>query len=159
MKLARVTPRFGGLPELQTFECRPCRETITEIIEDYRGDRSGRPPAQPKTLCVEMADVGAPSHDRMRKIKFIAVAAIVTLLGMPAFADSEYDAYAMLVGLTAYPSICKKLVREKELQEAMKAEAKRRGFDVTDPDNERLIALSSAKFYRNIYRTEENRPG
>jgi len=37
MNLARVTPRFGGLPELQTFECRPCRETMTEIIEDSSG--------------------------------------------------------------------------------------------------------------------------
>ena len=77
---------------------------------------------------------------------------------MPAFADSEYDAYAMLVGLTAYPSICKKLVREKELQEAMKAEAKRRGFDVTDPDNERLIALSSAKFIETSIELKKTDP-
>lgn len=82
----------------------------------------------------------------MRRVKFVAVAAIATLLGAPAFADSEYDAYAMLVGLSAYPSICKKPVREKELQEAMNAEAKRSGFDVANPDNERLIALSTAKF-------------
>ena len=34
MKLARVTPRFGGLPELQTFECRPCGVTSTEVIDD-----------------------------------------------------------------------------------------------------------------------------
>jgi hypothetical protein len=34
MKLARVTPRFGGLPELQTFECRPCSVTSTEVIDD-----------------------------------------------------------------------------------------------------------------------------
>jgi hypothetical protein len=80
----------------------------------------------------------------MRTVKFVAVAAIATLLGTPSFADS--DAYAMLVGLTAYPSICKKPVREKELQEAMNVEAKRSGFDVANPENERLIALSTAKF-------------
>ncbi len=34
MKLARVTPRFGGLPELQTFECRPCGSVVTETIND-----------------------------------------------------------------------------------------------------------------------------
>jgi hypothetical protein len=34
MKLARVTPRVGGLPELQTFECRPCGVTLTEAVED-----------------------------------------------------------------------------------------------------------------------------
>jgi hypothetical protein len=39
MKLARVTPRFGGLPELQTFECRPCGITATEVVDDL----SGRP--------------------------------------------------------------------------------------------------------------------
>jgi len=38
MKLARVTPRFGGLPELQTFECRPCGTTLTEAV----GDQSAR---------------------------------------------------------------------------------------------------------------------
>jgi len=34
MKLARITPRVGGLPELQTFECRPCGVTFTEAVED-----------------------------------------------------------------------------------------------------------------------------
>ena len=34
MKLARVTPRFGGLPELQTFECRLCGSVVTEPIDD-----------------------------------------------------------------------------------------------------------------------------
>jgi hypothetical protein len=34
MKLARVTPRFGGLPELRTFECRPCGSVITESVDD-----------------------------------------------------------------------------------------------------------------------------
>ena len=34
MKLARITPRVGGLPELQTFECRPCGVTLTEAVED-----------------------------------------------------------------------------------------------------------------------------
>lgn len=30
--LARITPRFGGLPELQTFICRPCGEVFTEAV-------------------------------------------------------------------------------------------------------------------------------
>jgi hypothetical protein len=34
MTLARVTPRLGGLPELQTFVCRPCGVTFTEAVED-----------------------------------------------------------------------------------------------------------------------------
>ena len=29
MKLARTTPRLGGLPELQTLECRPCKFGVT----------------------------------------------------------------------------------------------------------------------------------
>jgi transposase-like protein len=42
MKLARVTPRVGGLPELQSFECRPCGVVFTEAVEDL----SARPNAQ-----------------------------------------------------------------------------------------------------------------
>jgi len=34
MKLVRVTPRLGGLPELQTFECRPCGSVVTKPIDD-----------------------------------------------------------------------------------------------------------------------------
>jgi hypothetical protein len=83
---------------------------------------------------------------KMRKIKVVAFVAIAASLSTPTFADSEYDAYAMLVGLTAYPSICKKPAREKELRAAMNAEAKRLGFDITDPENGVLIALSSARF-------------
>ena len=71
----------------------------------------------------------------MKRVKFVAVPAIAVLLSTSTFADSEYDAYAMLVGLTAYPSICKKPVPTKELREVMDAKAKRLGFDVTDPDN------------------------
>lgn len=82
----------------------------------------------------------------MRTVRFVAVAAIAALLSTPTFADNEYDGYAMLVGLTAYPLICKKPVREKELQQALNAEAKRLGFDVSDADNEMLIVLSAAKF-------------
>jgi transposase-like protein len=32
VQLARITPRFGGLPELQTFICRPCGEVFTEAV-------------------------------------------------------------------------------------------------------------------------------
>jgi hypothetical protein len=45
MKLARVTPRFGGLPELQTFECRPCRVILTEAADDL----AARPDAATRT--------------------------------------------------------------------------------------------------------------
>jgi transposase-like protein len=34
MELARITPRLGGLPELQTFVCRACGETLTEAVEN-----------------------------------------------------------------------------------------------------------------------------
>jgi transposase-like protein len=39
MKLVRITPRVGGLAELQTFECRPCGVVLTEAVED----RTARP--------------------------------------------------------------------------------------------------------------------
>ena len=42
MKLALVTPRVGGLPELQTFECRPCSVAFTETVDDL----SARPNAR-----------------------------------------------------------------------------------------------------------------
>jgi transposase-like protein len=42
MKLARITPRVGGLPELQSFECRPCGVVLTEAVDDL----SARPNAQ-----------------------------------------------------------------------------------------------------------------
>jgi hypothetical protein len=89
---------------------------------------------------------------------FIAVAAITTLLSTPGFADSEYNAYAMLVGLKAYPTICKASGRVEELQEAISAEAKRLGFDVTAPGNERLIALSSAKFVMTSIELKRTEP-
>jgi hypothetical protein len=34
MTLARVTPRLGGLPELQTFECRPCGAILTQSVDE-----------------------------------------------------------------------------------------------------------------------------
>lgn len=64
----------------------------------------------------------------------------------------------MLVGLTAYPSICKKPVREKELRAAMNTKAKRLGFDVTDPDNGVLIVLSSAKFIATSAELKKTNP-
>jgi len=33
MELVRVTPRFGALPELQTFRCAACGNVTTEIVE------------------------------------------------------------------------------------------------------------------------------
>jgi hypothetical protein len=29
MKIARVTPKFGGLPELRTYQCVECEEVVT----------------------------------------------------------------------------------------------------------------------------------
>jgi hypothetical protein len=37
MRLVRVDPRIGGLPELQTFECRPCGVVLTQA-----GDKKKR---------------------------------------------------------------------------------------------------------------------
>ena len=34
MRLARLTPRFGGLPELRSFECRACRVVLTLPEQD-----------------------------------------------------------------------------------------------------------------------------
>jgi hypothetical protein len=31
MRLASIIPGIGALPELWTFECRDCREAITEV--------------------------------------------------------------------------------------------------------------------------------
>jgi hypothetical protein len=33
MRLARSIPKIGGLPELQTFDCRACGVAITEAHE------------------------------------------------------------------------------------------------------------------------------
>jgi hypothetical protein len=33
MRYMRSVPKIGGLPELQTFECRACRVSITEALE------------------------------------------------------------------------------------------------------------------------------
>jgi transposase-like protein len=45
MELARVTPRLGGLPELQTFICRPCGVALTEAVES----NVARPDTRPDT--------------------------------------------------------------------------------------------------------------
>jgi hypothetical protein len=34
MVLNRVLPRFASHPELRTFECRDCREAVTEPVAD-----------------------------------------------------------------------------------------------------------------------------
>jgi hypothetical protein len=33
MTLAYVIPKAAGQPELKSFECRACRETLTEAVE------------------------------------------------------------------------------------------------------------------------------
>jgi len=39
MRLVRSVPRLGGLPELHTFECRPCGLSLTAAVE--RRDEGG----------------------------------------------------------------------------------------------------------------------
>ncbi len=39
MRLARTVPRLGGLPELHTFECRPCGISLTAAVERRDGGR------------------------------------------------------------------------------------------------------------------------
>jgi hypothetical protein len=39
MRLVRTVPRLGGLPELHTFECRPCGICLTAAVE--RHDEGG----------------------------------------------------------------------------------------------------------------------
>jgi len=34
MRLAKVTPALGALPELWTFECRDCVEAVTETKDE-----------------------------------------------------------------------------------------------------------------------------
>ena len=94
----------------------------------------------------------------MRRVKFFAIAAIAALLSTPTIADSEYDAYAMMVGLTAYPSICNESVPEKELSKAMNAKAKRLGFDVANADNATLIVLSAAKLIETSFELQKTDP-
>lgn len=42
MKLVRTVPRGGGLPDLLTFECRPCGVILTAAVEDASA-RPGSP--------------------------------------------------------------------------------------------------------------------
>jgi hypothetical protein len=34
MTLVRVTPRLGGMAELNTFECKACGAVLTEVADD-----------------------------------------------------------------------------------------------------------------------------
>jgi hypothetical protein len=34
MRLARILPRLSVHPELRSFECRPCGEAVTEVVEN-----------------------------------------------------------------------------------------------------------------------------
>lgn len=33
MGFVRAVPKVGALPELRTYQCKPCRETVTEADE------------------------------------------------------------------------------------------------------------------------------
>jgi hypothetical protein len=71
----------------------------TDIRSTVRADCRRGDPLDADQCATMSATVTCP----LRKVKFVAIAAIAALLGTPAFADSEYDVYAMLVGLTASP--------------------------------------------------------
>jgi hypothetical protein len=34
MRLAQIVPRVSVHPELETYECRPCRQVTTKVVED-----------------------------------------------------------------------------------------------------------------------------
>jgi hypothetical protein len=34
MRLMRIIPRLERQPELRSFICRPCNETVTKAVED-----------------------------------------------------------------------------------------------------------------------------
>lgn len=50
MRLARTIPRLGGLPELQTYECRACGVSFTEAVE------AGREADAPRALSEASSD-------------------------------------------------------------------------------------------------------
>ena len=35
MDFVRSVPKIGALPELRTYQCKPCREAVTEADEPY----------------------------------------------------------------------------------------------------------------------------
>ena len=35
MDFVRSVPKIGALPELRTYQCKPCRETVTEADEPW----------------------------------------------------------------------------------------------------------------------------
>ncbi len=41
MRVARIVPRLGGLPELRSYECRPCAISFTEAVEPGGGGGGG----------------------------------------------------------------------------------------------------------------------
>jgi len=37
MRLTRSHPKLGGLPELRTYDCRPCAVSLTEAADPLEG--------------------------------------------------------------------------------------------------------------------------
>jgi hypothetical protein len=40
MRLMRIIPGHAGEPELRSFLCRPCNETVTKAVDARHGDGS-----------------------------------------------------------------------------------------------------------------------
>jgi transposase-like protein len=40
MRLARIVPRLGGLPELRTYECRACGVSFTQAAQQQEDEEA-----------------------------------------------------------------------------------------------------------------------
>ena len=36
MRLTRIIPGLGGQPELRSFSCRQCKETVTQVVGEAK---------------------------------------------------------------------------------------------------------------------------
>jgi hypothetical protein len=53
MNFSRTVPSIAGLPEMQTFECRPCQLAITaeQVLEFLEAAQ----PSKPRIICTSSA--------------------------------------------------------------------------------------------------------
>ena len=51
MRFVRSLPAVGGLSELQSYECRGCRETVTIAVDDKNKIRSATQNYQRRHAC------------------------------------------------------------------------------------------------------------
>jgi hypothetical protein len=42
MRHALTVPKFAGLPEVRTYECRECGEAVTDVVKIEFGARSAQ---------------------------------------------------------------------------------------------------------------------